>query len=151
MRPRAAARLNHMTTSTTTTRLRRLHLTAVPTTDVERAIAFYEAIGFEKRADAPFGDGERWVELNPPEGTAGIALAPATPQTAGVQTGIILAADDVDAAHAELRAAGLDVDPAVARPGTDDTIMIGTATIVGPTPAMFYLRDPDGNALLVVG
>jgi catechol 2,3-dioxygenase-like lactoylglutathione lyase family enzyme len=140
-----------MSTIRATTRLRRLHLTAVPTTDIERAIAFYEALGFEKRADAPFGDGERWVELNPPEGTAGIALAPGTTATTGVQTGIILAADGVDAAHAELLAAGLDVDPAVARPGSDDTIMIGTATITGPTPAMFYVRDPDGNALLVVG
>jgi catechol 2,3-dioxygenase-like lactoylglutathione lyase family enzyme len=151
MRTRAVARPKGMSTTTATPRLRRLHLTMVPATDVERAIAFYEALGFEKRADAPFGDGERWVELHPADGTAGIALAPATAQTVGVQTGIILAADDVGAAHAELLAAGLDVDPKVARPGTEDTIMIGTATITGPTPAMFYVRDPDGNALLVVG
>jgi catechol 2,3-dioxygenase-like lactoylglutathione lyase family enzyme len=140
-----------MSATTTTTRLRRLHLTAIPTTDAERAIAFYQALGFEKRADAPFGDGERWVELNPPEGTAGIALAPGSTETVGVQTGIILTADDLEAAHAELRAGGVDVDEVIARPGSDATIAIGTASIIGPTPAMFYLRDPDGNALLIVG
>ena len=47
-----------------------------------RAIDFYESIGFEKRTDIPFGGGYRWVEVYPPEGTTGIALAPPPPDRA---------------------------------------------------------------------
>jgi catechol 2,3-dioxygenase-like lactoylglutathione lyase family enzyme len=135
----------------TTTRIGRIHLVTIPSSDPERSIAFYEALGFEKRADFPFAGEHRWIELFPPDGSAGIALAPAAADSAGVQTGIILTTDDIDAAHGELVAAGVDVDEAIAREGAPVEIRIGSAAIVGPTPSMFYLRDPDGNALLVVG
>ena len=39
--------------------------------------------------------------------------------------------------HAELRARGVDVDEAVSRMGD-------------PIPPMFWLRDADGNTLMVV-
>ena len=36
------------------------------TQDVERSKRFYvETLGFEKRADVPFGNGYRWVEVAP--------------------------------------------------------------------------------------
>ncbi len=103
--------------NTTTTRIDQIHLVVVPSTDQDRSIAFYESLGFEKRVDAPFGDGHRWIEIHPPSGPTGIALAPATPNAAGVQTGIIVTTSDIDTTHAELQAAGIDVDPAVAREG----------------------------------
>jgi catechol 2,3-dioxygenase-like lactoylglutathione lyase family enzyme len=137
--------------TTTTTRISAIHLVMVPSTDQDRSIAFYEALGFEKRADAPFGEGHRWVELYPPSGPTGIALAPASPSSAGVQTGIIITTDDIDATLAELRAGGVDVDDAVAREGAPTEIRLGDAAVVGPFPPMFYLRDPDGNALLAIG
>jgi len=136
---------------TATNRIGRLHLTMVPAADKDRSIAFYESLGFEKRADFPFGDGARWVELFPPDGTAGIHLAPGEGNPTGVQTGIILTTDDIDATHAELKVAGVDVDAEIARDGSPAEIRLGTADVVGPTPAMFYVRDPDGNALLIVG
>ena len=128
----------------------RIHLVMVPTTDHDRSIDFYEALGFSKRADAPFGEGGRWVELFPPDGTAGIALSAADAGGAGVQTGIILSTDDIGAEHERLRERGVDVDAEVARPGGDVEVSIGATRVVGPAPAMFFLRDPDGNALLVV-
>jgi catechol 2,3-dioxygenase-like lactoylglutathione lyase family enzyme len=133
------------------TRIDSIHLVMIPTTDPDRSIRLYEALGFAKRADAPFGDGERWVELFPPGGSAGIALAPGDGAAGGMQTGIILTTDDIDAAHAELRDHGVDFYDAVARAGAPTEIRIGTADVVGPFPPMFYLRDPDGNALLLVG
>ena len=45
---------------------------------------FYESIGFEKRTDIPFGGNYRWIEVYPPAGTTGIALAAGTP--AGMRT-----------------------------------------------------------------
>ena len=125
--------------STTATGIRDLSLVVIPVKDQDRAIEFYESIGLEKRTDIPFGDKYRWVEVYPPEGTAGIALAPPPPGTEATpkETGITLTTDDVDATHSELKSRGVDVDAEVARMG-------------GPVPPMFWFRDPDGHSLLVV-
>jgi len=125
--------------SATATRIRQISLVVVPTPDQDRAIEFYESVGFEKRTDTPFGGGYRWVEVYPPEGTTGIALAP-PPQGREVeptQTGITLTTDDIDATHAELKSRGVDVDVEVSRMGD-------------PVPPMFWFRDPTGHTLMVV-
>jgi catechol 2,3-dioxygenase-like lactoylglutathione lyase family enzyme len=85
------------------------------------------------------GPDMRWVEVAIPGTPTTIALAPPPPgvQAGGGQTGICLDTTDVDADHAALKAAGVDVDEEVSRFG-------------GPVPPMFWLRDPDGNALIIV-
>jgi predicted enzyme related to lactoylglutathione lyase len=126
--------------STTTTRVRQISLVCVPTPEQDRAVEFYESIGFEKRTDTPFGNGYRWIEVYPPEGSAGIALAPPPQESGDVQpsqTGITLTTDDIDATHAEFSARGVDVDPEVSRYG-------------GPVPPMFWFRDTTGHTLMVV-
>jgi predicted enzyme related to lactoylglutathione lyase len=125
--------------SSTKSRIGTISLVAVPAIDQDRAIEFYETLGFEKRTDIPFGDKYRWVEVYPPTGTTGIALAPPRPGTdhTGVETGIILTTDDIDATHAEMLSGGVDVDAEVARMG-------------GPVPPMFWFRDPTGHSLMVV-
>ena len=108
--------------------------------DTDRAIDFYVGtLGFEKVVDVPMGPGMRWVEVALPGKETTIAIAPPPPgQTAGgTQTGIILDTTDVDADHAALKAAGVDVDAEISRYGD-------------PVPPMFWLRDPDGNSLIVV-
>jgi catechol 2,3-dioxygenase-like lactoylglutathione lyase family enzyme len=126
--------------SITATRIREISLVCVPTPDQDRGIEFYESLGFEKRTDTPFGGKYRWIEVYPPEGTTGIALAPPPPQggeVTPVQTGITLRTDDIDATHAELAALGVDVDAEVSRMGD-------------PVPPMFWFRDPTGHTLMVV-
>ena len=112
----------------------------VPVSDTDRALEFYVGtLGFEKVVDVPMGPDMRWVEVQVSGAETTIALAP-PPQgqpAGGSQTGICLDTDDVDAAHAALKAAGADVDDEVSRFG-------------GPVPPMFWLRDPDGNSLIVV-
>jgi catechol 2,3-dioxygenase-like lactoylglutathione lyase family enzyme len=126
--------------SLTASRIDRVNLVIIPVSDQDRAIEFYtEKLGFEKRTDIPFGGKYRWVEVYPPNGTTGIALAP-PPQgksAGGAETGISLATDDVDASHAHLKEQGVDVDAEVSRLG-------------GPVPPMFWFRDPEANVLLVV-
>jgi catechol 2,3-dioxygenase-like lactoylglutathione lyase family enzyme len=137
--------------STTSDRISQIQLVLVPSTDQDRSLAFYEALGFERRNDIPWGDGNRWVEVYPPGGTAGIALVPPMQgDSLGIQTGIILNTDDIDAAHAEMKTNGVDVDVEVARVGAPAAIRIGAVELVGPVPPMFWFRDPDGNALLIV-
>ena len=123
----------------TTTRIRDINLICIPTIDQDRAIAFYESIGFEKRTDTEFGGGYRWVEVYPPVGSTGIALAPPPPpsEVEPTQTGITITTDDIDATHAEFKALGVDVDAEVSRMGE-------------PVPPMFWFRDPSGHTLMVV-
>lgn len=125
--------------TTTTTGIRQISLVCVPTEEQDRAIEFYESLGFEKRTDTSFGGVYRWVEVYPPEGTTGIALAPPPPgqQIAPVETGITLTTDNIDATHAELRSRGVDVDAEVSRMGD-------------PVPPMFWFGDPTGHSLMVV-
>jgi catechol 2,3-dioxygenase-like lactoylglutathione lyase family enzyme len=131
----------------------RIHLVMVPTTDPGRSIAFYEGLGFVKRADFPFGEGGgRWVELFPAEGVCGVALSGvARGDAVGVDTGLIVTVGDLEAAHRALVGAGVDVDGEIARPGGSVAIRVGSVDAVGPTPAMFGVRDPDGNRLLLIG
>ena len=124
----------------TKTVLGQLSLVCLTSTDQDRSIEFYvDKLGFEKRTDEPFGGKYRWVEVYPPAGTAGIALAPPREgdEVNGTETGITLTTDDIDDAHATLKAVGVDVDAEVARMGD-------------PVPPMFWLRDPDGHVLMVV-
>jgi lactoylglutathione lyase len=69
----------------------------VPVTDQDAAIAFYtQVLGFTLTADAPFGEGSRWVEVTPPGGGTSVALTP--PQGGefepGRHTGISLSSAD---------------------------------------------------------
>jgi predicted enzyme related to lactoylglutathione lyase len=126
--------------STTKSRIDAISLIVLPVGDQDGLISFYEKIGFEKRTDIPFGDKYRWVEVYPPEGNTGIALAPPPPhkpEFGGRETGITLTTDNIDAVHAQLKEQGVDVDAEVARLG-------------GPVPPMFWFRDSEGNTLMVV-
>jgi len=112
----------------------------VTVADTDRAIDFYVGtLGFEKVVDEPMGPDMRWVEVQVSGAETTIALAPPPQdQAAGnTQTGICLDTSDVDGAHAALKAAGADVDAEVTRYGD-------------PVPPMFWLRDPDGNSLIIV-
>src|SRR5437899_12580389 len=112
----------------------------IPVSDTDRALDFYvDTLGFEKVVDVPMGPDMRWVEVAITGTPTTIALAPPPEgqEAGGSQTGICLDTSDVDADHAALQAAGVDVDEQVTRWG-------------GPVPPMFWLRDPDGNSLIIV-
>jgi catechol 2,3-dioxygenase-like lactoylglutathione lyase family enzyme len=112
----------------------------ITTGDTDRSLEFYVGtLGFDKVVDESMGDAGRWVEVKLPGTETNIAIAPPPPgqQVGGGQTGICIDTKDVDADHAALTAAGVDVDAEVARYG-------------GPVPPMFWFRDPDGNSLLIV-
>lgn len=111
----------------------------VPVADQDRAIEFYTGkLGFEKRADVPFGNDDRWVEVAPSGAATTVALVPPREgEPAGIHTRIAFASASIDADYATLKERGVDVDEEVMRMGD-------------PVPPMFFLRDPDGNTLLIV-
>ncbi len=125
--------------STTKTRPNKIATVIVPTANQDAAVEFYAKLGFQTRVDVPFGNGMRWIELGLGEESTTIAIAP-PPDGAPVgnrETGISLQTDDIDALHGQLKADGVDVDEQVSRMGD-------------PVPPMFWLRDPEGNVLMVV-
>jgi predicted enzyme related to lactoylglutathione lyase len=129
-----------MSQATQSTRVSKLASVIVPVADQDRALRFYtEALGLEKRVDVPFGDGNRWIEVAPPGADTPIAICPPGPNVTagGKDTGISLQTDDIDAYHARLKDRGVDVDAEVGRFGD-------------PVPPLFWLRDPEGNSLMVV-
>ena len=126
-----------MPDTTTATHIATVRTIAIPVSSQDEALRFYvETLGFTKAMEAPMGEGARWIEVAPPGGGASIALVrPEAGAPIGVDTGIRLTSEDVGADHAQLGAAGVDVDPEV---------------IPVPVP-MFSFRDPDGNRLVIVG
>ena len=122
-----------------TTRITQVATVLVPVSDQDRALEFYVgALGFEKRTDTPYGDGERWVEVAPPGAATTISLVPPREgETAGIETRVSLSSQDIDADHAQLRERGVDADPEVMRMGD-------------PVPPMFFFRDPDGNRFFII-
>jgi catechol 2,3-dioxygenase-like lactoylglutathione lyase family enzyme len=111
----------------------RIGTVIVPVSDQDRALEFYlGTLGFEVRLDGPFGEGGRWVEVAPPGAATTIALVPT-----GEAMEVSFATSDAEADHGELRARGVDADPAVVRMGDQ-------------VPPMFTFRDPDGNRFRMV-
>jgi predicted enzyme related to lactoylglutathione lyase len=126
--------------TTTRTEVSQLANVIIPVADQDTMVAFYtEKLSLEKRADIPFGNGDRWVEVAPPEAQTPIALCPPGPNGAAgnKDTGITLQVDDIDSYQAQLLDAGVDVDAEVSRMGD-------------PVPPICWFRDPEGNSLMVV-
>ena len=122
---------------TNATRITRIGTVIVPVNDQEQALAFYvETLGFEKRLDAPFGEGGRWIEVAPIGAATTIALVQAPEDD---PTGIVvsLATVDADRDHETLLSRGVDADAEVLRMGEY-------------VPPMFTFRDPDGNRFRMV-
>jgi catechol 2,3-dioxygenase-like lactoylglutathione lyase family enzyme len=112
----------------------------VTAADTDRALDFYVGkLGFEKVVDVPMGPGMRWVEVqvSGAETTIAIAPPPEGKEAGGAETGIILDSSNLEADRATLKAAGADVDAEITAFGD-------------PVPPMFWVRDPDGNSLVIV-
>jgi catechol 2,3-dioxygenase-like lactoylglutathione lyase family enzyme len=121
--------------TTTKAILTELRTVAVPVTDIDRAKATFEALGFEARFDAELQEGFRWVEVGAPGAGASLALIQAGPELpSGIDTGIRLTAPDARAAHQFV--AGLGLDP-------------GELLDWDTAPLMFSFTDHDGNRFYV--
>jgi catechol 2,3-dioxygenase-like lactoylglutathione lyase family enzyme len=119
-----------------TTHITEVGTVGIPVSDQDRALEFYvDKLGFEKRMEGQFGEGQRWLEVAPKGALTTIALVRASAENpAGIDTGVRFTTMDAAADHATLRARGVDVD----------------AEVIPYPVAMFVFRDPDGNRLILV-
>ncbi|HSZ36466.1 MAG TPA: VOC family protein [Acidimicrobiales bacterium] len=118
----------------------------VPVTDVDRAKAFYAAVGFNVDVDHSAGEDFRVVQLTPPGSACSIALMK-NETSAGSLQGLHLVVRDIEAALSQLRAAGAS--------SSDLFHFVDGVQTDGPGPertdyeTFLSFSDPDGNGWLV--
>ena len=117
--------------------IRKIKFTSIPVRDQDRALEFYiTTLGFTLVTDQAMGPGQRWIELRPPKGDAGIALF--TPDghedRIGTFTGVSMECDNVQKTYEELCAKGVEF----AKPPKTESW--GTAAI---------MKDSEGNQIVL--
>jgi serine phosphatase RsbU (regulator of sigma subunit)/catechol 2,3-dioxygenase-like lactoylglutathione lyase family enzyme len=85
----------------------RIHAINIYVRDQDRSVGFYvDQLGFELAFDAQLQNGERWVAVAPPDGSAVLSLVAPKPDSKeynliGRPTGIVFVTEDVVAKYAE--------------------------------------------------
>jgi predicted enzyme related to lactoylglutathione lyase len=88
----------------------KLEVLVVPVSDVDRAKAFYEKLGFRLDIDYVANKNFRVVQFTPPGSEASIIFGKGiTSAKSGSADSLILAVDDIDAARDDLIARGVNV------------------------------------------
>jgi catechol 2,3-dioxygenase-like lactoylglutathione lyase family enzyme len=134
----------------------RLEVVVVPVSDVDRAKAFYESLGWRLDADVPGDGGFRVVQLTPPGSACSIIFgAEVTAAAPGSAEGLHLVVSDIEAARAELAERGVEVSEIFHDAG-GVFHHAGTAERApGPAPnrqsygSFVSFSDPDGNGWFV--
>ena len=138
----------------------RLEVVVIGISDVDRAKAFYQQLGFREDADFTAPDGLRVIQFTPPGTPSGggcslIFGEKVTTAAPGSADGLMLVVDDLDAARAELVGRGIDVSEVFHdvggvfhHGGTDGRVR-------GPDPqgrsysSFLSFSDPDGNGWVI--
>jgi catechol 2,3-dioxygenase-like lactoylglutathione lyase family enzyme len=118
--------------------VKRVAIVSIPVQDQERARAFYcDKLGFQVIREQPMGPGRRWVQIGPPGPEASLTTFTLVTwferMPPGSVQGLVLQAPELDAVHARLREAGVDISP--------------IKSAVWGRYATF--EDPDGNGLVL--
>ena len=109
----------------------KLELVVLPVSDVDRAKAFYERVGFHVDHDHRVSEDLRFVQLTPPGSACSIAIGEGLVEgEPGSVKGLQVVVDDVQAWRAELMGSGIDV-------GEVQDLAWGS---------FVYFHDPDGNS-----
>ena len=112
----------------------KLELVSIPVTDVDRAKAFYEQVGFNADHDHKVSEDMRFVQLTPPGSACSIAIGTGvTDAEPGSVKGMQVVVDDIVAARAVLGERGIEVSEIADM----------------PWGSFVFFNDPDGNAWAV--
>ena len=88
----------------------KLEVVTLPVSDVDRAKAFYEGLGWRLDADIVVGDAFRVVQLTPPQSACSISFGKGlTTSEPGSAKRLLLVVEDIFAACDDLKACGVDV------------------------------------------
>jgi catechol 2,3-dioxygenase-like lactoylglutathione lyase family enzyme len=126
-----------------------LETAVIAVTDIDAAKAFYEGLGW--RLDADLGSGDfRIVQFNPPGSDCSIQFGAGLTSAAPGSAVNLLVVSDIEAAHADLVAHGIDADVFHDSTGGynrfTESVRAKGPDPEGRTYASFAeFRDPDGN------
>jgi catechol 2,3-dioxygenase-like lactoylglutathione lyase family enzyme len=133
----------------------KLEVVIVPVSDVDRAKAFYEKLGFRLDIDVANGN-FRGIQFTPPQSGASIIFGKGvTSAKPGAIDQLVLAVDDVDAARSDLIARGVDVSDVFHYAGGPFNNAVENPRVAGRDPegrsyfSFASFEDPDGNGWLL--
>jgi catechol 2,3-dioxygenase-like lactoylglutathione lyase family enzyme len=123
----------------------KLEVVTLPVSDIDRAVSFYQSLGWRLDADLTAGEDFRVVQFTPPHSQCSIHFGTGlTASAPGSADRLILAVTDIEAARDDLVGRGVDVSEIYeARPP-------GFESIEGRSYFTYAaFNDPDGNGWLL--
>jgi len=130
----------------------KLEVIVLPVSDVDRASAFYQRLGWRLDADVTTDPKFRVVQLTPPGSPASIIFGTGlTNAVPGSSQGLHLVVDDIEAAHDELAGKGVDISEVFHDAGGVFHHAGTDGRVAGPDPkrssysSFASFSDPDGN------
>ena len=134
----------------------RLEVVIIPVSDVDRAKAFYEKLGFRLDGDFVVNENFRPMQFTPPRSEASIIFGKGvTSAKPGSTKGLVLAVDDIDAVRADLIARGAKVSEVFHYVSFPFNNSVENPRISGRDPenrtyfTFASFEDPDGNSWLL--
>jgi catechol 2,3-dioxygenase-like lactoylglutathione lyase family enzyme len=138
----------------------KFEIVVIGVSNVDRAKAFYDNLGWRLDADFTHGDDWRVIQFTPPgSGCSVIFGKNVTAAAPGSAEGLYLIVSDIEAARAELLRRGVEVsevfhDANGVYDGPDEPYLFGRRRVSGADPehrsyrSYASFRDPDGNRWL---
>ena len=126
----------------------KLEVIVVPVSDVDRAKAFYQKLGFRLDIDFVADSGRRVVQFTPPGSEASIhigkGITPAAPGSL-----VYLIVSDIEKARADLVRRGVEVSEVFHFNGLLGPQVAGPDPKRGTYGSFASFKDPDGNSWLL--
>ena len=132
----------------------KLEVVIVPVSDVDRAKAFYEKLGFRLDIDI-VNENFRGIQFTPPRSEASIIFGKGVTSARIGSAELVLAVDNIDAAREELIARGVNVSEVFHYAGGPFNNTIENPRVSGRDPqgrsyfSFALFEDPDGNRWLL--
>ena len=134
----------------------KLEVLVIPVSDVDRAKAFYEKLGFRLDIDYVANENFRAIQLTPPGSEASIIFGKGVASArSGRADTLVLAVDDINAARDDLIARGVNVSEVFHFAGGPFNNSVESPRVGGRDPQgrSYYsfasFEDPDGNGWML--
>jgi catechol 2,3-dioxygenase-like lactoylglutathione lyase family enzyme len=129
----------------------KLEVVILPVSDIDRAKAFYEKLGFRLDIDYTASEKFRALQFTPPQSDASIIFGKGITSAKPGAVELVLAVEDVDAAREDLRARGINVSEVFHYAGGPFNNAEENPRVAGREPSgrsyfsFASFEDPDGN------
>ena len=134
----------------------KLEVVIISVSDIDRAKAFYERLGWRVDIDFSVGDTFRGVQVTPHNSNASVIFGKGvTSAQPGTAPGLVVVVNSIDAARADLLARGVDVSEVFHYAAGPFNQSVENPRVSGPDPerrsyfSFASFNDPDGNEWII--